>query len=229
MPPTLHLQENLLQERNHQHPAAMINLRPTRHQQYKKGTLFNYVDDVLSKHDSASGQHGETRISPRQMRIGGRGGGGNDGEPGQSAFRRYNPNTQTRVDENSFDTDDEQRSTPTMQNTADSQHEVNFDPDPVIEERESRDQVYKQPVYLRQLQPPTPAPVEIQIQEVLIKPEIQRPPLHVRVASREPRTPSPILIKSAPPRPPLPEPEQPIIYNKYVPGPKPTPQQVRCT
>jgi hypothetical protein len=101
-----------------------------------------------------------------------------------------------------------------------------LDPDPLYEERESAEQIYKQKVYLRQLQPPTPQPLEIQVQEVLIKPQVQQPPIHVRVGQREPRTPSPIIIKTAPPQPPPPESDQPIIYNKYVPPPKQLPQQV---
>ncbi len=101
-----------------------------------------------------------------------------------------------------------------------------MDPNPIHEVRESNEKTYKQKVYLRQLQPPTPQPVEIQVQEVLIKPVMQKPPIHVRVGQREPRTPSPILIKTAaPPTPPL-EPTQPIVYNKYLPPPKQPPQQV---
>lgn len=101
-----------------------------------------------------------------------------------------------------------------------------MDPNPIIQERESADQVYKQKVYLRQLQPPTPQPVEIQVQEVLVEPQVPKPPIHVRVGKREPRTPSPIIIKSTPPQPPPNESDQPIIYNKYVPPPKQPPQQV---
>jgi hypothetical protein len=104
--------------------------------------------------------------------------------------------------------------------------ELNMDPNPVIEERESGEQRYKQKVYLRQLQPPTPQPIEIQVQEILIQPQVQKAPIHVRVGHRAPRTPSPIVIKSAPPQPPQPEPDQPIIYNKYVPPPKQPLQQV---
>jgi hypothetical protein len=104
--------------------------------------------------------------------------------------------------------------------------ELNLDPNPIIEERESGEQIYKQKVYLRQLQPPTPQPVEIQVKEVLIESQAQKPPIHVRVGQREPRTPSPIIIKSTPPQPAATESDQPIIYNKYVPPPKQPPQQV---
>jgi hypothetical protein len=106
--------------------------------------------------------------------------------------------------------------------------ELNLDPNPIYEERESAEQIYKQKVYLRQLQPPTPQPLEIQVQEVLIKTQVQKPPIHIRVGQREPRTPSPIVIKSVPPQPPpTVEPDQqPILYNKYVPPPKQPPQQV---
>lgn len=105
--------------------------------------------------------------------------------------------------------------------------ELNFDPNPVIEERESVEQIYHQKVYLRQLQPPTPQPVEIQVQEVLIPPPPPKSPIHVRVAQAQARTPSPILIKSAPPPPPpSQERDQPIVYNKYIPPPKQAPRQI---
>lgn len=103
--------------------------------------------------------------------------------------------------------------------------ELNLDPNPIVEERESAEQIYKQKVFLRQLQPPTPQPVEIQIQEVLIPPGKPKAPLHVRVGQREPRTPSPIVIKTAPPQAPT-QSDEPIVYNKYVPPPKQPPQQV---
>ncbi len=68
------------------------------------------------------------------------------------------------------------------------------------------------------------------MQEVIIKPQIQRPPLHVHVGPAKnrdaQRTPSPILIKSKPPQPPPPTDES-VFYNKYVPiDLKPPPQQV---
>ena len=68
--------------------------------------------------------------------------------------------------------------------------------------------------------------MEIQVQEILVQPQIQKPPIHVRVGQREPRTPSPIIIKTAPPQPPSVESDQPIVYNKYLPPPKQPPQQV---
>jgi len=103
---------------------------------------------------------------------------------------------------------------------------LNLDPNPIIEERESAEQKYKQKVYLRQLQPPTPQPIEIQVKEVLLQSQKSKPPIHVRVSKPEPRTPSPIVIKSTPPQLPPTESDQPIIYNKYVPPPKQPPQQV---
>ncbi len=83
---------------------------------------------------------------------------------------------------------------------------------------------------MRQYQPPTPEPIDIQVQEVVIKPQVQRPPIHVYVGANQnrdtQRTPSPILIKSVPPQP-LPEPNEPLVYNKYIPvDHKPPPQQV---
>ncbi|CAF3379661.1 unnamed protein product [Rotaria sp. Silwood1] len=108
--------------------------------------------------------------------------------------------------------------------------ELNLDSDPIVETHEADQQVYKQQVYLRQYQPPTPEPIEIQIQEVVVKPIPQRPPIHVYVGPTSDRdaqrTPSPILIKSAPPQP-EPSSSEPIVYNKYVPVDyKPPPQQI---
>lgn len=107
---------------------------------------------------------------------------------------------------------------------------MNFEGDPVVETQESGEQVYRQQVYVRQYQPPTPEPVDIQVQEIAIKPQPLRPPIHVYVGSNQnraaQRTPSPILIRSAPPQAP-PSVEGPRVYNKYVPiDHKPPPQQV---
>ncbi len=84
---------------------------------------------------------------------------------------------------------------------------------------------------MRQYQPPTPDPIDIEVQEVVIKPQIQRPPIHVYVGPDQnkdgQRTPSPILIKSVPPQPPTPLVTESIVYNKYIPVDyKPPPQQV---
>ncbi|CAF3429638.1 unnamed protein product [Rotaria socialis] len=98
--------------------------------------------------------------------------------------------------------------------------ELNLESDPIVETREGDEQVYKQQVYLRQYQPPTPEPIDIQVHEVIVKPPVQRAPIHVHVApsqnSRAQRTPSPILIRSAPPQAPLVAPE-PLVFHKYVP------------
>ncbi|UJR35502.1 hypothetical protein I4U23_028256 [Adineta vaga] len=108
--------------------------------------------------------------------------------------------------------------------------DLNLDSDPIVETHEGGEQTYKQQVYLRQYQPPTPEPIDIQVQEVAVKPQIQRPPIHVHVGpskNREAqRTPSPILIKSGPPPPPPPS-EETVFYNKYVPlETGPLPQQI---
>ena len=51
--------------------------------------------------------------------------------------------------------------------------------------------------------------------------------LNQRKKRDEQRTPSPILIKSAPPQPSLSSTNEPIVYNKYIPvDSKPSPQQV---
>ncbi len=106
--------------------------------------------------------------------------------------------------------------------------DIDLTSDPVIEIREGRKQTYKQPFYLRQYQPPTPEPVDIQVQEVLLKPRIQHPPVHVYIKPRdEQRTPSPIVIQSSPPQPTISSSNEPIVYNKYIPlDSKPLPQQV---
>lgn len=39
----------------------------------------------------------------------------------------------------------------------------NLDPDPIVEEQSSEEQLYRQKVYLRQFQHRTPQPVEIQV------------------------------------------------------------------
>ena len=104
--------------------------------------------------------------------------------------------------------------------------ELNFDPSPVYQQRQTEEQVYKQKVYLRQLQPPTPQPIDIQVNELLIKSEEEKAPIHVHVAQAHPRTPSPIIIKTAPPQVPASESTQPIIYNKYVPMVKQQARQV---
>ena len=67
---------------------------------------------------------------------------------------------------------------------------------------------------------------------MIIKPQAQRPPIHVHVGPNknrdEPRTPSPILIKSAPPEPlPASDSNEPIVYQRFVPiDHKNGPQQV---
>ncbi|CAF1106585.1 unnamed protein product [Rotaria magnacalcarata] len=153
-----------------------------------------------------------------------------------SAFRQYHSHAEAtartdayRRQEDMTSDDDlnghslsEDRST----NRHESTTELNLDPNPIIQERESAEKIYKQKVYLRQLQPPTPQPIEIQVQEVLLQPQTQKPPIHIRVGQREPRTPSPIIIKSTPPQPPFTDSDQPVIYNKYVPPPKQAPQQI---
>lgn len=109
---------------------------------------------------------------------------------------------------------------------------MNFEADPVVETQESGEQIYRQQVYLRQYQPPTPEPVDIQVHEVVIKPQPLRPPIHVYVGANHnrdaQRTPSPILIRSAPPQAP-PATEGPRVYNKYVPIDHKAPPQQVCS
>ena len=87
-------------------------------------------------------------------------------------------------------------------------------------------------MYFRQYQPPTPEPINIEIQEIALKPQVQRPSIHVHVRPNqyrdEQRTPSPIVIKGVPPQLPPTCANQPTVYNKYVSVQnKPPQQQVR--
>ncbi|CAF1333535.1 unnamed protein product [Adineta steineri] len=97
-------------------------------------------------------------------------------------------------------------------------NELDLISDPIIETRESDKNIHKQQVYVRQYQPPTPDPVDIQIQEVHIKSKRYRSPIHVHIRPRNnkngQRTPSPIVIKTTPPKPTT---AQHIFYNKYIP------------
>ncbi|UJR23978.1 hypothetical protein I4U23_026944 [Adineta vaga] len=200
----------------------------------KKNSIKNYVSDVVTKRDSDEGQ--TTDLTQTKIKI----------EPtadsfrnyeNASAFRHYPSHAEgtTRTDAQreqgrSSSSDEETRRDPITENSGDADDsiaELNLDPNPIFEQRESGEQIYKQKVYLRQLQPPTPQPLDIQVQEILIPSQTQKAPIHVHVGHREPRTPSPIVIKSAPPPPPpSTEPDHPIVYNKYVPPPKQPPQQV---
>ncbi|CAF4666530.1 unnamed protein product, partial [Rotaria magnacalcarata] len=65
--------------------------------------------------------------------------------------------------------------------------ELNLESDPIVETREGHEQVYKQQVYLRQYQPPTPEPIDIQVHEVIVKPPVQREPIHVHVGPSQNR------------------------------------------
>ncbi|CAF1289970.1 unnamed protein product [Rotaria sordida] len=199
----------------------------------KKNSITNYVTDLLTQHGKNTGEHID--LTQTQVEISTKPNIDRDYE-NVSAFRPYLYDTEAKNRTNvqrsggqSPYSDEEFRSPlPTRHATSldDSMADLNLDPNPIHEERESREQVYRQRVFLRQLQPPTPQPIEVQIQEVLIKPEIQKPPIHVHIGQREPRTPPPITIKTQPPPPPPIESNQPIIYNKYLPPPKQPPPQI---
>ncbi|CAF2979026.1 unnamed protein product [Rotaria socialis] len=199
----------------------------------KKSSITNYVTDILTKHGKAHGQ--PIDLTKAQVEINTNPRGFREYE-NVSAFRPYPSDTATsskidpqRSERKSASSDEEignHAARERLTDLGDSMTELNLDPNPIYEERESQEQVYKQKVYLRQLQPPTPHPVEIQVQEVLIKPQISKPPIHVRIGQREPRTPSPIVIKTQPPPAPPAEPAEPIIYNKYIPPPKQPQQQI---
>ncbi|CAF2520180.1 unnamed protein product [Rotaria sp. Silwood2] len=201
----------------------------------KKKSITNYVTDVLTKHGKNTGE--EIDLTQTRVEISTKPSTIDSGYENISAFRPYPSNSEAKGRTNaqrsggqSPSSDDELRNPSSTQQSnglEDSMTELNLDPNPIHEERESGEQVYKQKVYIRQLQPPTPQPMEIQVQEVLIRPHMQKPPIHVHVVGqREPQTPPPITIKTQPPPPPPPEPSQPIIYNKYIPPPKQPPPQI---
>lgn len=205
-----------------------------------RDSIKHYVSSLL--HQFAGGddaqQQPPTDLSQTEIRIETKANSHKNYE-NLSAFRQYHSNDQrpVRINAQRQTTQDD---TETITTTTDDERfqdrsstdvdepfgELNLDPNPIIEQRESAEQIYKQKVYLRQLQPPTPQPVEVQVQEVLLPTQGPKPPIHVRVGQREPRTPSPIVIKSTPPKPPPQNSDQPIVYNKYVPPPKQPPQQV---
>ncbi|CAF1120991.1 unnamed protein product [Adineta steineri] len=208
-------------------------LRKSTKRRSKKGSIKSYVSDVLTKHDSDEGR--ATDLAQTRIKIDTSSNNFRNYE-NASAFRQYGSNAEGtsrtnahRQGQSSSSDDELKQDTSTAHSGGDGDDsiaELNLDPNPIFEERESAEQVYKQKVYLRQLQPPTPQPLEIQVQEVLIKPQIQKLPIHVHVGHQEPRTPSPIVIKSAPPPAPPEDSGQPIIYNKYLPPPKQPPQQI---
>jgi hypothetical protein len=176
-----------------------------------KASIRNYVQNFIDKRDSelrgASGDDDETQLV--------------------SGIDQDSIEINTGDDAYSHEKLDKRASSSLTDIDAD---ELNLEADPTVETQEGGEQVYKQQVYLRQYQPPTPEPIDIQVQEVVIKPQVQRPPIHVHVGANQnrdtQRTPSPILIKSAPPQP-LPALNEPLIYNKYIPVDyKPPPQQI---
>lgn len=187
----------------------------------KKTSIKNYVTNLLTKQETDDEQQ-PIDLTRTQIKVETKPKSFRDYE-NISAFRQY------KTQQNSSSDEETKQNIPTehLSEMEDSLAELNFDPNPVREARESQEQVYTQKVYLRQLQPPTPQPVEIQVKEVLIKPQTEKPPIHVHVGQREPRTPSPIVIKTAPPPPPpQTNANEPIVYNKYLPPPKQQPQQI---
>ncbi|CAF1268341.1 unnamed protein product [Rotaria sp. Silwood1] len=193
-----------------------------------KDSIKHYVTNVLTRLEKDNEQ--QTDLAKTAIKIDTKAATTSRFYENISAFRQYPSQAETTVRTDAHRRQQDMSSEDDLNdhstNANEPTTELNMDPNPIIEERESSDQIYKQKVYLRQLQPPTPQPVEIQVQEVLLQPELQKPPIHVRVGQREPRTPSPIVIKSTPPQPPPTEPDQPIIYNKYIPPPKQPPQQI---
>ncbi|CAF0831626.1 unnamed protein product [Adineta ricciae] len=96
----------------------------------------------------------------------------------------------------------------------------------VVQRPPEEDVVYKQRVFVRYLQPPTP-PVggTIIVREKQPPPPPPDPPIVIKRAPPAPPTPPPVIIRERPP--PLPAPEGTTVIDKIVPpGPKPQRQVV---
>ncbi|KAI3383997.1 hypothetical protein SNEBB_001787 [Seison nebaliae] len=79
-----------------------------------------------------------------------------------------------------------------------------FDPNPILARKQATEEiVYKQPVYIRYLQPPTPEPDEpIIVRQVREKRQDALPPIIIRQRPKTPPTPPPIIYRQKLPKPP---------------------------
>ncbi|CAF0969627.1 unnamed protein product [Rotaria sp. Silwood1] len=103
---------------------------------------------------------------------------------------------------------------------------MRYDPNTRVVQRPAQDDVlYKQRVFVRYLQPPTP-PVSgaIIVREKQLPPPPPEPPLVIKRAPPPPPTPPPITIRERPP--PMPPPEGTTVINKVIPPPAKPPRQV---
>ncbi|CAF0747048.1 unnamed protein product [Adineta ricciae] len=112
-----------------------------------------------------------------------------------------------------------------FQTDADIEH-MKHDPNTrVIHRPPENDVVYRQRVFVKYLQPPTP-PVggAIIVREKQLPQPPPDPPLVIRRAPPPPPTPPPVVIRERPP--PIPPPEGTTIINKIIPPPPKPPRQV---
>jgi hypothetical protein len=98
--------------------------------------------------------------------------------------------------------------------------ELNDDKDPIIIKKENNEQImYKQNVFIRWLQPPTPPPpAPIIIREVQ-EPAKELEPLVIYKQAPRPVTPPPLVIRERPPTP-IEQPMEPLIIEKRISGPE---------
>lgn len=108
-----------------------------------------------------------------------------------------------------------------------SSRDICFDGDATVEQGPAEERIYRQPIYLRQFQAPTPEPINIEIQEVLVDSSTRRSPIEVTVRRRSLKTPSPIFIRSEPPITRPAEDNRVYVYEKLVPSKEKEKRQVR--
>ncbi|CAF0892850.1 unnamed protein product [Brachionus calyciflorus] len=98
---------------------------------------------------------------------------------------------------------------------------LNEDENPIVIKKENKDEiVYKQNVFIRWLQPPTPPPpAPIIIREVQDPTPETLPPLVICKQAPRPPTPPPLIIRERPPTP-IEVPKEPLIIERRVPVPE---------
>jgi hypothetical protein len=103
---------------------------------------------------------------------------------------------------------------------------LNQDDDPIIIKKKNEEKlIYKQNVYIRWLQPPTPPPpAPIIIREVQDEPAEELPPVIIYKQAPRAPTPPPLVIREKPPTPV--EVGEPIVIERRVPAPKPEARRV---
>lgn len=100
-----------------------------------------------------------------------------------------------------------------------------IEPPLVVNKPSLQNVVFKQPVSIRYLKPPTPPPPgPIVIRERRPAPPPPLPPRVIRQQLPKIRTPEPLVIRERPPTPP--RPVRPVVIEKHLPPPPRPPQQV---